>query len=110
MLKYKGYSGKYQLEDGIFVGKVDNIDSKTIILFESKTEKELKKEFETSVDSYLNSCITWGDKPQPPNDESTISWTFPAKLNQQIIEKSKENSIPPQQFIQEIIETGLRRL
>lgn len=104
MITYKGYIGEYQFEDGIFWGKVVNIDPQSIILFEAKQEKDLEKEFKISVDFYLDNCKKRGETPQPPVNDNIFAWSFPEKLTQKIKEESVKHHIPPQQLVQEIIE------
>jgi len=53
-LKYKGYSGtiEYSEEDNCLFGKVIGMN-KNIITYEGKTVEELKVDFESGVDLYL---------------------------------------------------------
>ncbi|HAC15526.1 MAG TPA: hypothetical protein DCE78_06220 [Bacteroidetes bacterium] len=53
MLEYKGYHGKVEFDEkeGIYHGEVLNI--RDVVTFQSKTEDEIQKAFEESVDDYL---------------------------------------------------------
>lgn len=57
-MEYKGYKGsvEYSKEDNCFCGKVQGLD-KDLILYEGETLTELKVDFETAVDDYIDSRI-----------------------------------------------------
>ena len=57
-LEYKGYRGsiEYSLADKCFVGQVQGLGKKVLILYEGNTIDELRKDFEEGVDSYLEGC------------------------------------------------------
>ena len=63
-LEYKGYKGsvEYSKEDNCLFGKVQGM-SKALILYEGDTLEELRKDFETGVDSYLEACKADGVEP-----------------------------------------------
>lgn len=65
-LNYKNYIAKleYDDEDGIFYGKVININDS--IEFKGSSVEELRKEFKESVDAYLEFCQELGDEPEKP--------------------------------------------
>lgn len=66
MLKYKGYVGVVQFDDKemIFHGEV--IGLRDVITFRGRTPEELKREFETSINGYLDWCDELGQKPEKP--------------------------------------------
>jgi predicted HicB family RNase H-like nuclease len=66
MLTYKGYVGKVEFDEEaeIFHGKVINIRDK--ITFCAECAKDLKKEFEKSVNIYLETCKERGREPEKP--------------------------------------------
>ncbi|WP_432631090.1 type II toxin-antitoxin system HicB family antitoxin [Brotaphodocola sp.] len=55
-MEYNGYVGSVELseEDGIFFGKVLGIRS--LISYEGENYKELRDDFHTAVDDYLEMC------------------------------------------------------
>lgn len=65
-LRYKGYLGTIepQLEDGVLFGKLAFI--RDLVTYESLNLIDLKKEFETSVDIYLEECKELGKEPDTP--------------------------------------------
>jgi predicted HicB family RNase H-like nuclease len=63
MLKYKGYTGRVELDDeaGIFHGEV--LDLKDVITFQGKSVEELEEAFRDSIDDYLEFCSERGEEP-----------------------------------------------
>ena len=63
-LTYKGYTGSidFSLEDNCLYGKIVGIDD--LVSFEGKTVEEIKTDFETSVDDYIQMCAEIGKSPQ----------------------------------------------
>lgn len=66
MFTYKGYVGTVEIdyEDSVLVGRV--LDIKDVITFEGKTLEEAEKEFQNSVDDYLEFCQELGRAPNKP--------------------------------------------
>jgi predicted HicB family RNase H-like nuclease len=65
-LNYKGYLGTIepQLSDDTLFGKLAFI--RDTVTYEAPTLAELRKEFECSVDTYLESCKELGREPNVP--------------------------------------------
>lgn len=63
MLKYKGYTGRVELdgEAGIFHGEV--LDLKDVITFQGKGVDELEEAFRDSIDDYLEFCAEREEEP-----------------------------------------------
>lgn len=66
LLHYKGYVGTIEadLENQTLFGKLAYI--KDIVTYEATTLADLEKEFQTSVDLYLEDCQTLGREPNKP--------------------------------------------
>jgi len=66
-MHYKGYKGsvEYSSADCCLFGKVLDLCD-TLILYEGSTLTELKKDFETSIDNYLDDCIEDSIPPEKP--------------------------------------------
>ncbi len=64
LLNYKGYCGtvEYSVEDDMLCGKIIGINS--LILYSGKSVEEIKKDFENSVDDYLEECAADGIEPE----------------------------------------------
>ena len=65
-MMYKGYVGEIEYDDDfkIFSGSV--INTRTVITFQGKSVDELNKEFQLSVDDYLEWCKEDGIEPEKP--------------------------------------------
>ena len=66
IMRYKGYWSKveYSDEDQLFFGTVCGI--KDCIIFQGETVNELRKDFEESIDEYLEFCKTENKEPDKP--------------------------------------------
>lgn len=65
-LKYKGYLGTVEpdFENNILYGKLAFI--RDLVTYEAETLADLEREFKTSVDLYLQSCVEDGKEPDTP--------------------------------------------
>lgn len=65
-LTYKGYQGTIepQLDSGTLYGKIAFI--RDLVTYEATTLADLVREFEYSVDEYLNDCEELGKTPDKP--------------------------------------------
>ncbi|MBA3603701.1 MAG: type II toxin-antitoxin system HicB family antitoxin [Parachlamydiaceae bacterium] len=66
MLKYKNYIGVVQFDDEAMIFHGDVIGIRDVVTFRGVTPEEIKKEFEISVDGYLDWCEELGQKPEKP--------------------------------------------
>lgn len=64
MMNYKGYIGQVEYDDvnRVFTGSV--INTQTVITFHGSSVDELEREFQTSVDDYLDWCKQEGIEPE----------------------------------------------
>ncbi|MDQ8188524.1 type II toxin-antitoxin system HicB family antitoxin [Pelagicoccus sp. SDUM812002] len=65
-MEYKGYIGTVQFDDEaeIFHGEVINM--RDVVTFQGDTVEGLKKEFQLSIDDYLEFCGERGEEPDKP--------------------------------------------
>jgi len=89
ILKYKGYAGtvEYSEEDKCLYGKVIGMN-KNNITYEGKTVEELKADFESGIDFYLESCTERGIKPQKPYSGS-LNIRIPSDLHGKLALKAQ---------------------
>ncbi len=66
MLKYKGYTGVVQFDDQAMIFHGEVIGLRDVITFRGTTPEEIKKEFESSIDGYINWCRELGQQPEKP--------------------------------------------
>ena len=88
-LKYKGYSGtvEYSEEDKCLYGKAIGMN-KNSVTYEGKTVEELKADFESGIDLYLESCKERGIKPQKPFSGS-LNIRIPSELHSKLALKAQ---------------------
>ncbi len=105
-LKYKGYLGTIEpdIEDGSLFGKLAFI--RDLVTYESGTLKGLEKEFQLSVDGYLQSCKELGREPNLPF-KGTFNVRTGAELHRAAVIASGEQSLNA--FVCEAIKEKLER-
>jgi predicted HicB family RNase H-like nuclease len=64
MLKYKGYIGTVEAEDGVFLGRVAGLHD--VITFEGTNFAEVEQAFRDGIDDYLAFCAQRGEAPDRP--------------------------------------------
>jgi len=69
---YRGYKGtiEYSLEDNVLHGRVLGI--KSILSYEGNTLSELKKDFESLIDEYLEDCKRNNESPEKPYKQNIV--------------------------------------
>jgi predicted HicB family RNase H-like nuclease len=78
-MKYKGYTGLVELEEGsdVLFGRV--IGLRDVITFQGESVAEVTQAFHDSVDDYLEFCAERGESPEKP-----YSGQFVLRLNPQL--------------------------
>ncbi len=68
MLTYKGYAAAVEYDDSVqrLHGRVVNTGAYPIATFEASDARQLRAEFQRSIDEYLASCAEDGVAPRPP--------------------------------------------
>ena len=66
MMNYKNYVANVTFDDEAEVFHGEVINTKDVITFQGSSVKELKKEFELSVNDYLEFCKERGEEPEKP--------------------------------------------
>jgi predicted HicB family RNase H-like nuclease len=91
-LNYKGYLGTIepQLDDNTLYGKLAFI--RDLVTYEASSLAELKKEFEFSVDAYLQDCTELGREPNVPFKGSFNVRTTP-ELHRQAVAAAGDMSL-----------------
>ncbi|SEA06376.1 Predicted nuclease of the RNAse H fold, HicB family [Eubacterium aggregans] len=79
VIKYKGYMAHVQvsIEDRVMYGKIEGIND--LITFEAESLDEIKNEFESAVDDYLEFCQDVGKSP-----EKTYNGTFNVRIKPEL--------------------------
>ena len=103
IMTYKGYWAeiKYSDEDEWFCGKIEGLKD-SLILFEGQTVKELKKDFEDAIDSYLDNCKKNNEVP-----EQQCKGSLNVRLGTELHTKAKMKSIEEHISINELIKNAV---
>ena len=103
---YKGYVGEVEYDDEckIFSGSV--INTKTVITFQGTSVEELNKEFQLSVDNYLDWCKQDGIVPEKPYS-GKLNVRLNPNTHQRAAIKAKTMGISLNRFIEKSIEDEL---
>jgi len=101
--EYKGYTAliQYSTEDGCFIGKVIGINDQ--IIFDATSLDEIRKIFESDVDSYLQYCHEIGKEPNKPAEEVMVPVS--SVLYAKVSRKAEDDGVP----VQKVMETALQK-
>ena len=100
---YKGYLGKahYNFEDKEYYGTVQG--TRDIITFVGATPETLSKEFQESVNDYLEMCASRGEKPEKPFSGKFLA-RIPPELHRRISVVADLHGISLNQLVSDSIE------
>ncbi len=72
-IEYKGYVAEVEYDDEaqLYCGSVANTEPYSIVIFEIPEGYDIQREFQISVDVYLESCAEDGIDPLPPQPYPT---------------------------------------
>lgn len=90
-MEYKGYAGTVQFDDEaeIFHGEVINM--REVVTFQADTVEGLKREFQLSVDDYLDFCKERGEEPDKPFS-GKLTLRLDPELHRQVYIQSKRDN------------------
>jgi predicted HicB family RNase H-like nuclease len=79
VLKYKGYAGvvEFDAEERMFFGRVVGLWD--VLSFQGRSVKDLERDFQQTIDEYLDFCARMGKKPDKP-----FSGKFVVRLNPEL--------------------------
>jgi predicted HicB family RNase H-like nuclease len=106
MLRYKGYVGVVQFDDEAMLFHGDVIGLRDVITFQGKTPEEIKKEFKTSIEGYLDWCKELGQEPEKPFS-GEIHLRMSPDLHAQLAIQAKAHGMSLNSFIEGALETTL---
>src|SRR5512140_198952 len=108
MMEYKGYLAEVEidLDAKILHGRVINI--RDVVTFQASAVEDLRKEFEASVEDYLEFCVERGEAPEKPysgrifvrmdpmlhRDITTCALKESLSVNRWIVTRLREATIP----------------
>lgn len=102
-MEYKGYVGTVQFDEDaeIFHGEVINL--RDVITFQADSVEGLKKEFQESVEDYLEFCKERGEEPEKPFS-GKLTLRLQPELHRKIYIKSKQENKSLNNWIAETLE------
>ena len=105
-MMYKGYAARieYSDEDGCFVGRVAGI--KPMITFHGDSVANVRKEFQESVNFYLETCTARGEKPEKPFSGKIMA-RVPPELHAQARSIAEATGKSLNQFVTDAIERAV---
>lgn len=106
MLKYKGYTGVVQFDDEAMIFHGEVLGLRDVITFRGTTPKEIKKEFETSIDGYLDWCEELGQEPEKPFS-GNIHIRLQPILHAQLVAKAKSNCVSLNHYINQTLQRAV---
>lgn len=107
-LIYKGYAGsiEYSREDDLFFGKV--LGTKSLLSYEGKTGKELEKDFQATVDTYLDDCNENNRDPEKPF-KGSFNVRISPKLHYKAALLAQEEQMSLNSFVEESIRDKIEK-
>lgn len=108
-MHYKDYVGsiEYSEEDNILYGKVLGIRS--LILYEGKNVDELRKDFEESIDMYLNDCLKENVEPEK-SFKGSFNIRINPKLHMELATYALKNNTSLNKVVEEALQAYSKRL
>ena len=106
MMKYKGYTGVVQFDDEAMIFHGEVIGVRDVITFRGTTTEELKKEFEESIDGYLDWCKELGQKPEKPYS-GRFNVRIPSELHARLDIAAKTHGESLNSFVQHALERAV---
>ena len=106
-LEYKGYKGsvEYSKEDNCLFGKVLGM-SKDLIVYEGITVDELRQDFESGIDSYLEGCLADGVEPRKPYS-GTLNIRISPEMHSKIAMLARDAGVTINAYIRDALQKEL---
>lgn len=106
MMHYKGYIGcvEYDDEAGIFSGTV--INTRSVITFQGTSVEELRREFQLSVDDYLEWCREDGVEPEKPYS-GKFNLRLSPSLHQRVARAARSLNMSLNSFVEKSLQDEL---
>ena len=107
VLKYKGYYAvvQYSAEDEVLYGKIEGIND--LVSFESDNISDIKSEFESAVDDYIEYCREIGKEPEKAY-KGSFNVRIPTELHKKLAISAISDNITLNQAVQQAIESYLK--
>lgn len=106
MLKYKGYAGIVHFDDEAMIFHGEVVGLRDVITFRGTTPREIKKEFEKSIDGYLDWCEELGQEPEKPFSGNLHLRLLP-DLHARLYSEAKSNGISLNSYINQTLKRAI---
>jgi len=105
-LEYKGYVAvvDVDVDSGMLHGEV--INTRDVITFEATCAADLMKEFQDSVEDYLEFCAERGAEPEKPFS-GQIPFRTSREIHRQIFLKTRQEGISMNEWLNRAVEKAL---
>ena len=102
-LKYKGYIGRFNYEEGdeAFHGTVLNL--RDVIHFQGRSIEELRQSLQDSVEDYLAWCAVEGRPPEKPFTGKFIL-RLPPEVHRKVTTRAQLDGLRLYQWITEVLD------
>lgn len=102
-MKYKGQLGsiEHDLEHGVLYGKLLFIND--LVTYEADTLRDLQREFQASVDEYLDDCARMGVEPNRPF-KGSFNIRIGRELHRRLAMKAADEGMGLNEAIQQAVE------
>lgn len=108
MLTYKGYTGVVQFDDEAMIFHGEVIGLRDVITFRGTTPEEIKREFEASIDGYLNWCRELGQEPEKPFS-GNIHLRLQPDLHSKLVSEAKSHNLSLNSYINQTLQRAVGR-
>jgi predicted HicB family RNase H-like nuclease len=101
-MKYKGYTGLVELEEGsdVLFGRV--IGLRDVITFQGESVAEVTQAFHDSVDDYLEFCAERGESPEKPYSGQFVL-RLPPALHRELAIAAESAATSLNAFIEKVL-------
>ena len=108
LMRYKGYSGRVELDEdaGAFHGEVINL--RDVITFEGQSVEELQQAFEGSVEEYIAFCAERGEAPEKPASGRFVL-RLPPEVHRRVVEAAARQSKSVNAWVRQVLEEAVGR-
>jgi predicted HicB family RNase H-like nuclease len=105
-MKYKGYTGLVELEEGsdVLFGRV--IGLRDVITFQGESVAEVTQAFHDSVDDYLEFCAERGEEPEKPYSGQFVL-RLPPSLHRELANLAAARSTSLNSLIESVLKKNI---
>lgn len=102
-MEYKGYTGTVQFDEEaeIFHGEIINL--KDVITFQSTSVEGLKREFQESINDYVEFCRDRNEEPEKPFS-GKLTLRLDPELHRKVHMRSKQENKSLNNWITEVLD------